>query len=518
MKSQAALLGMKQAVLSPESNLWRHAAVRPLADHEVPLLEHQVPRPVGRDFSRVPVHASGPDGGHAEVSCPLTPRRCPFGGACHTCPTAIQTKPAISRPGDEYEQEADRTAEMVMRRPETPRSGSRSNTNWNGTPLVPPIVRCVLESAGRPLEPSSREFFEKRFGKDLSQVRVHTDGKATESARAVEAQAYAVGWNIVFDQSRYAPDTVTGSLLLAHELTHVIQQRGDSGPFLAEPRIGKRDDPAEQEANQILRNLFIHDGLALDVHPRPVSLQRAEEGLCLPLSDLFRLLSIPGFDKINQAVSMAAEVRITQNYCKKMGCKAMVTDYFDNPIAYSYVSFLLDHNPHLQADPKTQSAFLLDTLKGVKRPDILTHKSDRKEYYEIKPCSVNGINAGVEKLHEIQGFMEVYRLPYEMGVVYNPDPERLVSKTIKVGPAEVTASLRARRIAPGLIVYDFCFQGDVDWGKVLVFVLLAALVALIIVLTEGGAAPILVPVLASKTQSQQETTKPGVPVTKNELA
>jgi hypothetical protein len=71
---------------------------------------------------------------------------------------------------------------------------------------------------------------EARFGYDFSHVRVHTDAKAEESVRAVSALAYTVGRDIVFGTGQYAPATNTGRHLLAHELTHVIQQH--SGPGL----------------------------------------------------------------------------------------------------------------------------------------------------------------------------------------------------------------------------------------------------------------------------------------------
>ena len=79
--------------------------MRPSGDHEALLTEHQVPSLNGHDFSRVPVFAGAPDGGGDRVSCPLSPRRCPFGGACDTCPVPVQAKPAVNQPGDEYEQE-----------------------------------------------------------------------------------------------------------------------------------------------------------------------------------------------------------------------------------------------------------------------------------------------------------------------------------------------------------------------------------------------------------------------------
>jgi hypothetical protein len=85
-------------------------------------------------------------------------------------------------------------------------------------------VNEVLRSPGEPLDATTRAFFEPRFGHDFSNVRVHADSHAAASARAVGAAAYTIGSNIVFASGRYAPNTSTGRFLLAHELTHVVQQ------------------------------------------------------------------------------------------------------------------------------------------------------------------------------------------------------------------------------------------------------------------------------------------------------
>ncbi len=87
-------------------------------------------------------------------------------------------------------------------------------------------VQHVLASPGRPLDTSTREFFAARFGHDFGDVRVHDDATAAASARGVHALAYTVGNNVVFGSGQYSPGTQAGRHLLAHELTHVIQQRG----------------------------------------------------------------------------------------------------------------------------------------------------------------------------------------------------------------------------------------------------------------------------------------------------
>lgn len=98
---------------------------------------------------------------------------------------------------------------------------------WGAEPdAVPPIVEEVLRSPCQPLDARTRAYFEPRFGHDFSQVRVHTDARAEESARAVKALAYTVGRDVVFGSGQYRPGTVAGDRLLAHELVHVAQQQG----------------------------------------------------------------------------------------------------------------------------------------------------------------------------------------------------------------------------------------------------------------------------------------------------
>jgi hypothetical protein len=83
-----------------------------------------------------------------------------------------------------------------------------------------------LQGSGAPLPQAALDQFEPRFGHDFSTVRVHTGGAAAESARELGAQAYTLGQDIVFAAGRYAPETPAGQQLLAHELTHTIQQTG----------------------------------------------------------------------------------------------------------------------------------------------------------------------------------------------------------------------------------------------------------------------------------------------------
>jgi hypothetical protein len=90
--------------------------------------------------------------------------------------------------------------------------------------VAPPIVHEVLQSPGQPLDGGTRGLMESRFGSDFSRVRVHTTDQADESAREVSALAYTVGQHVIFSSGKYAPATLDGQLLLAHELVHTIQQ------------------------------------------------------------------------------------------------------------------------------------------------------------------------------------------------------------------------------------------------------------------------------------------------------
>ncbi len=138
---------------------------------------------------------------------------------------------------------------------------------------APPIVHEVLSSPGQPLDAETRAFFEPRFGCDFSDVRVHTDSRALQSARAMNALAYTVGQDVVFDAGQHAPLTMVGQRLLAHELAHTIQQRTytpTSQTSLA--IIGERDSSeiaAEQAADSVLR-----DGRVQHLSGKSVNVQR----------------------------------------------------------------------------------------------------------------------------------------------------------------------------------------------------------------------------------------------------
>ena len=148
----------------------------------------------------------------------------------------------VNEPNDEYEQEADQVADAVMRMPEptatrrpltaaeSPNSTNiQAKENGAEGPTVTPEVETNINSmagGGQPLPDEEREFFESRMGQDFSQVRLHTDGQAAQTSQDLSARAFTVGSDIAFNQGEYQPGTDEGRRLMAHELTHVVQQGG----------------------------------------------------------------------------------------------------------------------------------------------------------------------------------------------------------------------------------------------------------------------------------------------------
>lgn len=204
--------------------------------------------PFGYDFSQIPVHGSAP--------------------------AMLQTKPALNTPEDQYEQEKEHVARQVMHtpgpqlqrtcacgglclgcknEPDTHRNlqAKRTQANDSVETVAPSIVHKVLHSDGQPLDLTTQRFMESRFKHDFSQVRVHTNTQADESARAVNALAYTVGQNVVFRLGRYDPTSMYGRRLLAHELTHVVQQ--GTGGIPDRLVIGHHADMYEQQAEQTSR-------------------------------------------------------------------------------------------------------------------------------------------------------------------------------------------------------------------------------------------------------------------------
>jgi hypothetical protein len=181
--------------------------------------------------------------------------------------TGAQAKLTIGQPNDKYEQEADRVADQVMAMPdpklqrqpeneeetlktkpladqittlvqrqeeppEEEEEELQAKSKHGETPAVTPNLESRINSlkgGGQPLDPATCTFFEPRFGRDFSHVRVHADSNASEAAKSVNSKAFTIGKDVVFGSGQYSPGSRMGRSLLAHELTHVVQQTGAGG-------------------------------------------------------------------------------------------------------------------------------------------------------------------------------------------------------------------------------------------------------------------------------------------------
>ena len=164
----------------------------------------------------------------------------------HPAPLAIQSKPMTHSKGD-----------------------------TGGVNTSPPIVHEVLRSPGQPLDSATRSFFEPRFGHDLSQLRLHTDAKAGASARAIGAQAYTAGQNVVFAPGRFSPGTTAGNALLAHELAHAVQQRANAtipnGPLSISAPGDSHEREADRAASAVMLDTYTSSAMTMDHSPAVVA-------------------------------------------------------------------------------------------------------------------------------------------------------------------------------------------------------------------------------------------------------
>lgn len=180
----------------------------------------------------------------------------------------VQAKLTVGASDDAFEREADRAAAQVMRMTSSesglandepvsmpikqpPRLSRKcaacddedqkvhaKRDNAASVGVAPAIVHQALDSAGRPLDRDTRAFFEPRFGRDFSEVRVHTDALAAASAASINARAYTLGNQIIFGAGEYQIDRLNGRSLLAHELAHVVQQSDRRAPVAVRRKPG----------------------------------------------------------------------------------------------------------------------------------------------------------------------------------------------------------------------------------------------------------------------------------------
>ena len=276
---------------------------------------------------------------------------CGCGGGCPKCQeeqrSPIQAKLSVSQPGDVFEQEADRVADQVMSMPANLAVTRRppqiqrymGNSTCQANTEAATSVNNVLASPGRALEAPVREEMEHRFGRDFSGVRVHSDSIAQQSARDVNAHAYTAGQNIVFGAGHFAPATPEGQRLIAHELTHVVQQ----GASLRAP------------------------------------IQRKANPECLPFLERNKNKSVCKPPPSSQNVGNAAHTKIQEDFIKGQG------QLKELPIPGS---------GNVCSQSKFEPEFAKGKVDLLKVTAVDSKNEVQVEIAEIKPLNIDGISLG----------------------------------------------------------------------------------------------------------------------------
>ncbi len=263
--------------------------------------------------------------------------RCACGGACPRCQGGeiVQMQLTVGRPDDQYEQEADRVADWVTRLPEPPEIPGEESEQLVEQATPSPVGEAApvqtkplpisslprqrvnrkapededavqaktesgssarvggveaqidsLRSGGQPLPNSTRRFFESRMGYDFSGVRIHNDSHGAVASEALRARAFTFGRDVAFGHGQYAPHTLTGRHLLAHELTHVVQQGAAAPRIQRQPAtpIRRRPDNRSVQRQEANPSEFLESGwreindLGIVYQESGANLRKAPEG------------------------------------------------------------------------------------------------------------------------------------------------------------------------------------------------------------------------------------------------
>lgn len=270
---------------------------------------------------------------------------------------------------------------------------------------VPPVVHRVLNSSGRSLDPSARAFFEPRFGHDFSRVRVHTDSLAAASAKVVDARAYAVGSHLVFDSNQYSPSTAEGRKLLAHELSHVVQQRANaSAPPQRVSQPGDRLEAAADKAAEDVLSLSPSVPALDSSAPAVATLARYTVPSSLKCADVVPWLDAnspykPEWAQTSCDYSFNGDLDVTPP--KKVGGKVSLTAKGNKNVSVSVncSTDLPEWSPSGQADQQAWAAMIatLDAHEGRHRALGETWRATLETRYRGVNLTATGTDEGDAK-------------------------------------------------------------------------------------------------------------------------
>ena len=275
-------------------------------------------------------------------------------------------------PGPTGECEACRKKRLsLQRKSRNSELGSRNDSS------VPPIVHEVLRSPGQPLDSATRAFMERRFGHDFSHVRVHTNARASASARAVCARAYTVGQDVVFGIGEYAPNTSAGRRLIAHELSHTLQQRPSIGSIRPLLEISSPVGAAEQEADNTA-NAVSQLGTSANVNAFPQHVARQEDTDQNAVTE-----ENASQDTANQEASPVSPGCVPATGVPNTDCSAYLSNQWWLPLAYvNNATCACNSTPNVPT-AKCVRKFLQDRLAAT--PGWLKALAAAQKFLEISP-------------------------------------------------------------------------------------------------------------------------------------
>ncbi len=265
---------------------------------------------------------------------------------------AIQAKLTVSAPGDKYEQEADRVAEQIMRMPPL----RNEEPDENEKPAITRLSAIqrkddgafeadenftqrlnTSKGQGQPLPSTLRNEFEAKFGADFKAVRIHTDTQADHLNQSIQARAFTTGQDVYFRRGEFAPENRDGQAVIAHELTHVLQQTGTGAQ--GSVKLKKRNPAQGIHAIQLLR--FQHGNDLLEVDGTDATFQTKIKDMgAAKLITLLKAMAIAATkadEDINKLQSALAYIKVSgnsslkgDNYTKIRGNEGSVKNAYDN--------------------------------------------------------------------------------------------------------------------------------------------------------------------------------------------
>ena len=338
----------------------------------------------------------------------------------------LQPKLKVSDPNDAYEQEADRVADAVMRMPdealsrqplkeeeeavqtkpladqitplvqrqeEVPEEEEEilTKTKPGETPAVTPDLESriqAMKDGGHPLSPDQLTFFEPRMGRDFSNVRIHNDSEAADTAQSVNARAFTLGKDIVFNSGQYTSGSQEGKKLLAHELTHVVQQ-GKNNRIQDVGNVVHRqsaDATAVPTTDTAIENL--------DLAPKAKAAAYAIKAKHPTITFTSGRRS-----KNEQARAMASNVVLNRNWIKET---------YSNTTARRKCQEWVDNHPAATTKSAIQAGLktVLDSLTNSQLGALSKHLSG--EAFDVQPVTENAaaIKADIRALPGIKKFLE----------------------------------------------------------------------------------------------------------------